>query len=63
MTDKVFVTAQVPLSFEIPSLPNFIRVYGQESKPIAEIDDKVLQIIGEKWTAALIELARKKRKQ
>lgn len=64
MTDKEqrFVVIQTKTTFLIPSVPHYIRVYGQENSiPISDLDDFDLKLIGEEWTKALMDLARKKR--
>lgn len=58
---KRFVTVQSTMTFEIPMVPNYIRVYGQESSiDIRTIDPKILQQIGEEWIKKLIEHSKRK---
>lgn len=53
----------VQVKFRLPTLPNFIVLAGNEhlSIPIHHASDAELRAIGEAWTEALIERAKRKR--
>lgn len=60
-----YVTLATRTTFLVPSLPNFIRIYGKENNgsiPIEDLDDDALKQIGVAYTEALIKLAKQKRR-
>jgi hypothetical protein len=51
-------------TIKIPQTPNFVQLVlsgAQVSVSIADVSDEDLENLGEEWTAALLESARKKR--
>ncbi len=54
---KVTVTAEI----EIPNTPNFLRMADGQTLPISAVGENSLKEIGEAWTLALINKARKQR--
>lgn len=65
MTVPVKITAEYDV--EVPETVNFLRVptkgRGNKTIDVADVSDETLREIGERWTEALIENARERRKR
>lgn len=57
---------KIESEFEIPMVPNFIRIKGGNNKvagfPIERIPEEELRIIGERWTGELVKKAKERKK-
>ena len=62
MSKKATITMPVELQLRVPTVPNFIIVGTSDAEstiPLSSLSEDQLRTIGEKWTEALIEKAKK----
>jgi len=59
---KTNITVKTEIEIKLPSIPNFIRYENKEGCiDVGELTSEQLAEIGDKWTAALIRKARKRK--
>lgn len=51
-------TVRVKATVQIPRVPNFLMMKGEQKVPIAAVSDEELEEIGKEWTLELINRAR-----
>ena len=63
MSKQVKITVKTEKTFNLPTLPNFIRDEKDNPVPIENFTDTQLREFGEKWTEELIRKAHTRKRE